>query len=139
MTRDRINDSIETLRHILGKMFPDQNSSSNVEKADILAMTVSFLKQKEQVQNKARTSSQNSSLLDYKEGYSRCLQETLCFFSLHESRKELQMKVWDHLQQVTVSGDIRPPESPVTPSPCQLFPQQTTMNTVPLIWRPWLI
>ncbi|XP_043942856.1 transcription factor HES-5-like [Protopterus annectens] len=139
MRRDRMNGSIEKLRQILEKIFPEKNSSSKVEKADILEMTVSFLKQQQEVQNKARTSLENSSLLEYKEGYSRCLQKTQRFFSCCESSKKLQMKVWDNLQQVTVTENISLPESPATPSPCQLFSQQATINTVPLIWRPWLI
>ncbi|XP_043940829.1 transcription factor HES-5-like [Protopterus annectens] len=45
LRRDRINSSIKKLRQILGKMFPKQHPSSKLEKADILELAVSFIKQ----------------------------------------------------------------------------------------------
>ncbi|KAM9751017.1 hairy-related 12 [Menidia menidia] len=45
MRRDRINTCIEQLRVILEKEFHKQEPNSKLEKADILEMTVSFLRQ----------------------------------------------------------------------------------------------
>ncbi|XP_068180141.1 transcription factor HES-5-like [Antennarius striatus] len=45
MRRDRINSCIEQLRIILEKEFHKQEPNSKLEKADILEMTVSFLRQ----------------------------------------------------------------------------------------------
>ncbi|KAL4553790.1 transcription factor HES-5-like, partial [Arapaima gigas] len=44
MRRDRINGSIEQLKHLLGQEILSQNPESKLEKADILEMTVSFLR-----------------------------------------------------------------------------------------------
>ncbi|CAN9515791.1 unnamed protein product [Ophioblennius macclurei] len=45
MRRDRINSCIEQLKVILEKEFHKQEPNSKLEKADILEMTVSFLRQ----------------------------------------------------------------------------------------------
>ncbi|XP_074538080.1 hairy-related 12 [Halichoeres trimaculatus] len=45
MRRDRINSCIEQLKLILEKEFHKQEPNSKLEKADILEMTVSFLRQ----------------------------------------------------------------------------------------------
>ncbi|XP_047462994.1 transcription factor HES-5-like [Mugil cephalus] len=45
MRRDRINTCIEQLKTILEKEFHKQEPNSKLEKADILEMTVSFLRQ----------------------------------------------------------------------------------------------
>ncbi|XP_034551302.1 hairy-related 12 [Notolabrus celidotus] len=45
MRRDRINTCIEQLKLILEKEFHKQEPNSKLEKADILEMTVSFLRQ----------------------------------------------------------------------------------------------
>uniref|UniRef100_A0A1A8RTR2 Transcription factor HES-5 n=1 Tax=Nothobranchius rachovii TaxID=451742 RepID=A0A1A8RTR2_9TELE len=45
MRRDRINSCIEQLKVILEKEFQKQEPNSKLEKADILEMTVSFLRQ----------------------------------------------------------------------------------------------
>ncbi|XP_032417908.1 hairy-related 12 [Xiphophorus hellerii] len=49
MRRDRINTCIEQLKVILEKEFHKQEPNSKLEKADILEMTVSFLRQQLQV------------------------------------------------------------------------------------------
>ncbi|XP_043942114.1 transcription factor HES-5-like [Protopterus annectens] len=137
MRRDRINSSIEKLRKILEKEFPIQHPSSKLEKADVLEMAVIFLKT--QMQIKAKVLVQSSSQQDYKEGYSTCLKATVNFISHPEVRKEIQMKMQNHFQQAAgITGHISPSESPVTSSPCQLLPQQSTLYTTTPVWRPWL-
>ncbi|XP_045080035.1 transcription factor HES-5-like [Coregonus clupeaformis] len=75
--RDRINSSIEQLRKLLhgGQICGQQQQqrSSNLEKADILELAVSFL-QKETTAGVSPT---------YSQGCSQCLQETLRHLSLH--------------------------------------------------------
>jgi len=68
MRRDRINSSIEQLRIILEKEFHEQEPNSKLEKADILEMTVSFLRQ--QLQSGLCHSS-------YNQGYSPCWRDSL--------------------------------------------------------------
>lgn len=51
MRRDRINSSIEQLKLLLEKEFQRHQPNSKLEKADILEMTVSYLKQQSQLQD----------------------------------------------------------------------------------------
>lgn len=54
MRRDRINSSIEQLKLLLEKEFQRHQPNSKLEKADILEMTVSYLKQQSQLQMKSK-------------------------------------------------------------------------------------
>ncbi|XP_041802578.1 transcription factor HES-5-like [Chelmon rostratus] len=67
MRRDRINSCIEQLKVILEKEFHKQEPNSKLEKADILEMTVSFLRQ--QLQPGLCHS-------DYNQGYSHCWRDS---------------------------------------------------------------
>ncbi|NXP77965.1 HES5 factor, partial [Ramphastos sulfuratus] len=97
MRRDRINSSIEQLKLLLEKEFQRHQPNSKLEKADILEMTVSYLKQQSQLQIK--TYFHKSSQFDFREGYSRCLQEAFHFLSLHKVRTETQSKLLSHFQK----------------------------------------
>ncbi|XP_053308395.1 transcription factor HES-5-like [Spea bombifrons] len=57
MRRDRINSSIEQLRTLLEKKFQKHQLPSKPEKADILEMAVTLLRQQVQRANKAMTPS----------------------------------------------------------------------------------
>lgn len=50
MRRDRINSSIEQLKVLLEKEFQKNQPNSKLEKADILEVAVSYLKQQRQMQ-----------------------------------------------------------------------------------------
>jgi len=50
MRRDRINSSIEQLKLLLEKEFQRHQPNSKLEKADILEVAVSYLKQQSQLQ-----------------------------------------------------------------------------------------
>lgn len=52
MRRDRINSSIEQLRLLLEKEFQRHQPNSKLEKADILEMTVQYLRQQSQLLSK---------------------------------------------------------------------------------------
>ncbi|NXI58835.1 HES5 factor, partial [Chloroceryle aenea] len=97
MRRDRINSSIEQLKLLLEKEFQRHQPNSKLEKADILEMTVSYLKQQSQLQ--VKRSLHKSSQFDFREGYSRCLQEAFHFLSLHKVRTETQTKLLSHFQK----------------------------------------
>jgi len=53
MRRDRINSSIEQLKLLLEKEFQRHQPNSKLEKADILEMAVSYLKQQSHLQMKS--------------------------------------------------------------------------------------
>ncbi|TRZ17509.1 hypothetical protein HGM15179_009621 [Zosterops borbonicus] len=89
MRRDRINSSIEQLKLLLEKEFQRHQPNSKLEKADILEMTVSYLKQQSQLQDQ-KTFIHKSPEQDFNSGYLRCLKEAMHFLSYYEPKKETQ-------------------------------------------------
>ncbi|XP_041099382.1 transcription factor HES-5-like [Polyodon spathula] len=113
MRRDRINSSIEQLKTLLGKEFVKQQPDSKLEKADILEMTVCYLRQSAS----ARPATGN-------EGYSRCVQEIVRFLSRDEMKTETQRKLLNHFQAAQNSPVHQTPVKEATPVKSAL-------------WRPW--
>uniref|UniRef100_A0A8C1TND2 Transcription factor HES-5 n=1 Tax=Cyprinus carpio TaxID=7962 RepID=A0A8C1TND2_CYPCA len=70
--RERINSSIEKLKSLLGQEFLKQQPDSRQEKADILEMTLDFLRLQQRSQNPSACSSTAA-----RDGRSRCVQEVL--------------------------------------------------------------
>ncbi|XP_027751059.1 transcription factor HES-5-like isoform X1 [Empidonax traillii] len=132
MRRDRINSSIEQLKLLLEKEFQRHQPNSKLEKADILEMTVSYLKQQSQLQMKTAGSFHKSSQFDFREGYSRCLQEAFHFLSLHKVRTETQTKLLSHFQKSQSAA----PELSCCPGNAGPLKQVPAKDTCPL-WRPW--
>ncbi|XP_074704474.1 transcription factor HES-5-like isoform X4 [Strix aluco] len=132
MRRDRINSSIEQLKLLLEKEFQRHQPNSKLEKADILEMTVSYLKQQSQLQMKTAGSFHKSSQFDFREGYSRCLQEAFHFLSLHKVRTETQTKLLSHFQK-SQSAATEVPFSPGTASTLK----QASPKDASTLWRPW--
>ncbi|XP_061457905.1 transcription factor HES-5-like [Rhineura floridana] len=87
--RDRINGSIEQLKLLQEKEFQRHQPNSKLEKADVLEMTVSYLK-----------CSQNFtvSILASK-SYSSRLKETLQFLAIHSTDSKTQSKLLRHFQK----------------------------------------
>ncbi|XP_015738101.1 transcription factor HES-5-like [Coturnix japonica] len=131
MRRDRINSSIEQLKLLLEKEFQRHQPNSKLEKADILEMTVSYLKQQSQLQMKT-SGFHKSSQFDFREGYSRCLQEAFHFLSLHKVRTETQSKLLSHFQksQSAAPEVFFPPSKPSTL-------KQASPKDAGTLWRPW--
>ncbi|XP_063001349.1 transcription factor HES-5-like [Elgaria multicarinata webbii] len=129
MRRDRINSSIEQLKLLLEREFQRHQPNSKLEKADILEMTVDYLKQQSQLQAKVVGPAHTDTQLDFKEGYSRCLQEAFQFMSLHKVHTETQAKLVSHFQRNQVST----PE--VIGSPSTL--KHSSSKNVHTLWRPW--
>ncbi|XP_074916295.1 transcription factor HES-5-like isoform X2 [Chelonoidis abingdonii] len=132
MRRDRINSSIEQLKLLLEKEFQRHQPNSKLEKADILEMTVSYLKQQSELQIKTAGSIHKNSQFDFKEGYSRCLQEAFHFLSLHKVQTETQSKLLSHFQK----SQLAAPEVICSPS-SQNTPKQASLKNVNALWRPW--
>ncbi|XP_053545847.1 transcription factor HES-5-like isoform X2 [Bombina bombina] len=126
MRRDRINSSIEQLRILLEKEFQKQQLPSKPEKADILEMTVSFLQQ--YLAAKSPSPSQS-----YREGHSRCLQDSLHFLSL-QPQSEAQLKLLHHIQGPHCALEVT--HALVLPS-CDPHTKQTTLKGTKVLWRPW--
>ncbi|KFV79556.1 Transcription factor HES-5 [Struthio camelus australis] len=131
LRRDRINSSIEQLKLLLEKEFQRHQPNSKLEKADILEMTVSYLKY-----SQAFSASSKSLQQDYSEGYAWCLKEALQFLSLHSANKETQMKLLCHFQRSQAipkdSGSSSMPTSIHQPSA-----KQAALKPSCNLWRPW--
>ncbi|XP_040009115.1 transcription factor HES-5-like [Xiphias gladius] len=134
MRRDRINSCIEQLKIILEKEFHKQEPNSKLEKADILEMTVSFLRQ--QLQPGLCRS-------DYSQGYSHCWRDSLHFLSAGSSKEAsftspqgLQQKERHEqpLHQAQRGSSFSPVCSTLRPTTLQDSSSSSSRGPV---WRPW--
>ncbi|XP_050952762.1 hairy-related 12 [Labeo rohita] len=127
MRRDRINSCIDQLKSLLEKEFHSHDPSAKLEKADILEMTVSFLKQQRQQQQLPQR--------DYNEGYSHCWRESVHFLTLHStgggSGRELQHL---HNAQRTSAAIGSAPPAPSSKLSMAGLEQPDSRRPV---WRPW--
>ncbi|XP_077436533.1 hairy-related 12 [Vanacampus margaritifer] len=119
MRRDRINSCIEQLKLILEKEFHKQEPNSKLEKADILEMTVSFLRQ--QLQPAAGTSSG-----EYSRGYSHCWRDSLHFLSAGPSSTGASLRA-EMVRRDCGSSPVRSPSRGT----------RLRENNGGAVWRPW--
>ncbi|KAM9299028.1 transcription factor HES-2-like [Gastrophryne carolinensis] len=142
--RARINDSLNQLKTLILPLIGKDNSRySKLEKADILEMTVRFLKDIPPVQ------AQNS-VDKYREGYRACLDRLSGILSkTNVIAKETSSHLLDHLQWCPELCCPRPRiVLHATPSRSELFCQSPSLPSAPKfvtsppqlnssIWRPW--
>ncbi|KAK5619187.1 hypothetical protein CRENBAI_022184 [Crenichthys baileyi] len=123
MRRDRINTCIEQLKVILEKEFHKQEPNSKLEKADILEMTVSFLRQ--QLQSGFCHG-------DFSQSYSHCLRDSMHFLSA----TELSAGPQQILQQQDQT--LHQTERASSCSPLRTSTQQdSSSSSRGAVWRPW--
>ncbi|KAL2090458.1 hypothetical protein ACEWY4_012721 [Coilia grayii] len=132
LRRDRINNSIEELKALLGPQLLNQQPDSKLEKADILEMTVCLLRQQLQLQT-----------LHYpdtvKQGFSRCTQEDVCFESNNGAQTQSNGAVLKPFHNRKTSSKEDMDESVL--SQTAVFDLQTLSKknfpakSAP--WRPW--
>ncbi|TKS77369.1 Transcription factor HES-5 Hairy and enhancer of split 5 [Collichthys lucidus] len=131
MRRDRINSCIEQLKIILEKEFHKQEPNSKLEKADILEMTVSFLRQ--QLQPGLCHS-------DFNQGYSHCWRDSVHFLSAGSNTEttvtplqslQQQEKQLHHTQRASSSSPVCSSLRPTT-----LRDSSSNSSRGP-VWRPW--
>ncbi|KFP40861.1 Transcription factor HES-5, partial [Chlamydotis macqueenii] len=97
-----------------------------------LEMTVSYLKQQSQLQMRTAGPFHKSSQFDFREGYSRCLQEAFHFLSLHKVRTDTQTKLLSHFQKSQSAA------TEVTFSPGNASTlKQASPKDAGTLWRPW--
>ncbi|KAG7318913.1 hypothetical protein KOW79_017387 [Hemibagrus wyckioides] len=130
MRRDRINSSIEQLKSLLAPEFLNQQPDSKLEKADILEMTVSFLRQKQQQQQHPAAANQ---------GFSRCVHDIVHFLSKEEVKTQSQRKLLNHFQNLQPSSDENRRESVVVQlsSTEQQIISKEKSSVKSSLWRPW--
>ncbi|KAK2513590.1 transcription factor HES-5 [Columba guinea] len=145
MRRDRINSSIEQLKLLLEKEFQRHQPNSKLEKADILEVAVSYLKQQSQLQDpsECRAAFIHKNLeQNFNSGYLRCLKEAMHFLSYYEPRKETHVQLIKHLCKAQMGAGVTHAPALRSPplSPCPFAtkpPAQKTLVAAPAIWRPW--
>ncbi|GLD68898.1 transcription factor HES-5-like protein [Lates japonicus] len=119
MRRDRINGCIEQLKVLLEEEFRRQDPNAKLEKADVLEMTVVFLKRR------LRPTSPDA------HGYSRCWEETLRFLS-QDSLKEATLPHLQHLHPADATGpNLCSSHGHIQAAGKQLHPPHRAL------WRPW--
>uniref|UniRef100_A0A7N6A3U4 Transcription factor HES-5 n=1 Tax=Anabas testudineus TaxID=64144 RepID=A0A7N6A3U4_ANATE len=132
LRRERINSSIEQLKSLLGPEFLKKQPDSKLEKADILEMTVCFLRRLQQ-QHQAV----DSAAVD--QGYSRCVQEVVHFLSKEEVKTQTQRKLLNHFNNLQSSSDKILKETGLSglSSTVQtsITKEKLPVNIAP--WRPW--
>ncbi|CAJ1085603.1 Transcription factor HES-5 Hairy and enhancer of split 5 [Xyrichtys novacula] len=125
MRRDRINSCIEQLKIILEKEFHKREPNSKLEKADILEMTVSFLRQ--QLQPGLCRNNHN-------QGHSSCWRDTVHYLTAG-SNTEAPATPLQTRQQLHHNQRTSTPFSVChTSKPMTL--QDSNSSRGPM-WRPW--
>nr|XP_033778146.1 transcription factor HES-5-like [Geotrypetes seraphini] len=129
LRRDRINHSIEQLRLLLETELRRHQLPSKPEKADILEMAVSYLRRRQQGAAKTVTSGS----MGYREGYCRCLQDSLHFLSLG-AETETQLRLLSALQRSPAAAEGQDHPELAT---CHPVRKQAAQPSSESLWRPW--
>ncbi|KAI5093359.1 hairy-related 4.2-like [Silurus meridionalis] len=132
MRRDRINSSIEQLRSLLAPEFLNQQPDSKLEKANILEMTVSFLRQQQHP-------ALSSSLAASSQGFSRCVNEIVHFLSKEEVKTQNLRKLLNHFQNLHPSLNENRKESilaQLSSTEGKIISKEKALVKSSL-WRPW--
>uniref|UniRef100_A0A3Q3KNI6 Transcription factor HES-5 n=2 Tax=Mastacembelus armatus TaxID=205130 RepID=A0A3Q3KNI6_9TELE len=129
--RERINSSIEQLKSLLGPEFLKHQPDSKLEKADILEMTVCFLRRLRQHQAVDSTT--------VKQGYSRCVQEVSHFLSKEAAKTQSQRRLLNHFNKLPSSSDnnLTEVDFSLLSSTVQtsITADKSAGNSA--LWRPW--
>ncbi|KAG7478424.1 hypothetical protein MATL_G00080650 [Megalops atlanticus] len=136
MRRDRINNSIEQLKALLENELKANQTSSKLEKADVLEMAVLYLRGSAHPAAPRQAPAPTHS---YTEGFTKCLEETLRFLSMHDRLKDSQHKLLKHFHQAQRVGDrdlISPATVPHHPANVGA-PKRVGASTKKPLWRPW--
>ncbi|XP_010874033.1 hairy-related 12 [Esox lucius] len=125
MRRDRINGCIEQLKLILEKEFHKHDPNTKLEKADILEMTVSFLRQQLRPAPSQR---------DYNQGYSQCWTESLQFLS-ESPKRDTTSRPFQGLPSQFQRSCSSPMVRSTSPVSSTAVLQDTRAKGS--VWRPW--
>ncbi|XP_008407358.1 transcription factor HES-5-like [Poecilia reticulata] len=135
LRRERINSSIEQLKSLLAPEFLKRQPESKLEKADILEMTVCFLRhlQKQQQQHPALDTG------GVELGYARCVQEMTNFLSKDELETQSQKRLLNNFSKLQTSSEKNLKEAKFS---SVNYTVETSINkdkspTTSTPWRPW--
>ncbi|XP_051804113.1 transcription factor HES-5-like [Acanthochromis polyacanthus] len=132
LRRERINSSIEQLKSLLGPEFLKQQPDSKMEKADILEMTVCFLRRLQQ-----KHQAVNTAVVD--QGYSSCVREVMNFLSKEEVKTQSQRRLLNHFSKLQPSSENNLTEADFSPL-SSTVQSSITKDKSPVnsaLWRPW--
>ncbi|XP_022090495.1 transcription factor HES-1-like [Acanthaster planci] len=137
--RARINDSLGQLKTlILEATNKDSSRHSKLEKADILEMTVKYLRNMQRQQMSAAINNDPNLLNRYRLGYSECINEVSRFLnSSSESNVEVHTNLIGHLanccstQQQGAAGQPKQQQQPPTQVSQQQQQQQQHVTYAP--------
>ncbi|XP_068578317.1 transcription factor HES-5-like [Cebidichthys violaceus] len=127
MRRDRINGCIEQLKVLLEEEFQERDPNAKLEKADVLEMTVGFLKRQLRLRP-LRVSADHAAA--HGDGYSRCWEETLHFLSTgspEEATLPLRLRYPHDAPVLSTHGRVRVHAAAKPPPP----------GSDRAVWRPW--
>ncbi|ROL46105.1 Transcription factor HES-5 [Anabarilius grahami] len=123
--RERINSSIEKLKSLLGQEFLKQHPDSRQEKADILEMTLDFLR---------RSQNPSGCSTAAHDGCSRCVQEAVNFLSRCPVQTQSHRRLLKHFLHMQPSTE----NNTHVLLPHQLHSPEAKSKEEPLaLWRPW--
>ncbi|XP_059926009.1 transcription factor HES-5-like isoform X2 [Gadus macrocephalus] len=135
LRRERINSSIEQLKSLLGPEFLKQEPDSKMEKADIMELTVDFLRQLQLFRHGNSVSGVSAA----NQGHSRCVQEMFYFLSKDEVKTLSNRRMLDHFQNLRTSSDTRLTEGGSiqlsSPLKNNITKGKSSVNSA--VWRPW--
>ncbi|XP_026096671.1 transcription factor HES-5-like [Carassius auratus] len=127
--RERINSSIEKLKSLLGQEFLKQQPDSRQEKAEILEMTLDFLRHQRRSQHPSACSSTAAH-----EGHFRCVQEAVNFLSQCPEQTESHRRLLKHFLHTQLHTENRTHAPSQISSPAA---QSSSKEQTPVLWRPW--
>ncbi|XP_054905997.1 transcription factor HES-5-like [Poeciliopsis prolifica] len=135
LRRERINSSIEQLKSLLAPEFLKQQPESKLEKADILEMTVCFLRQLQKQQQHHPAPDKVAVEL----GYARCVQEVTNFLTKDELETQSQKRLLKNFSKLQTSSEKKLKEAKFS---SVNYIVQTSINkvkspTTSTPWRPW--
>ncbi|KAK3581673.1 hypothetical protein CHS0354_030658 [Potamilus streckersoni] len=116
--RDRINNSLEQLKSILlENVIKTDTPISRLDKADILEMTVKYIKQLQKRGNTSTKAFEDTVPIakEYESGYKECKRDTISYFnSANRLRHDMKSRVGIHLSNCVsqVSGELSTPKNP---------------------------
>ncbi|XP_063072497.1 transcription factor HES-5-like [Engraulis encrasicolus] len=135
LRRDRINNSIEELKALLGPQLQNQQPESKLEKADILEMTVCLLRKK--LQQKTLPF---SNVVAAGQRFSMCPQKIPVFPSKEELQGRFSGAMLNHFQILKTSSDEDTVVASVLPQQNVLNQHNVNQEKIPANsapWRPW--
>ncbi|KAG5274541.1 hypothetical protein AALO_G00137440 [Alosa alosa] len=133
LRRDRITNSIEQLKALLGPKLLNQHSDSKLEKADILEMTV-FLLTRHLHAVKTTPSFDAAS-----QGFSRCAEDVVHFLSEDFGKTQSHRKLLTQFQTLQPPSDGCRSERHQCPlsSPVKCVQGKDNSPAKSAPWRPW--